>query len=93
MSRQDFKNYALYGVTINQPNIIEKLIGTIRRSPKLYVLLKFHYEVQREDDSKGIFYIEVKTNKKNIERLIKLYEMYVEVLEVGNKEIDFNENL
>ncbi|MEM1584047.1 MAG: hypothetical protein QXF28_04550 [Nitrososphaerota archaeon] len=81
------RNFLICGLVLDQPNIVEKIAGTVRRSPTLYQLIRLYYGPSGED-GKALFYVEVKSNEKNAERLVKLYEGYAEVLKVWWKEIN-----
>ncbi|MEN2974362.1 MAG: hypothetical protein ABDH32_02145 [Candidatus Caldarchaeales archaeon] len=86
------KRYLIWGTVVNQPNIIEKLAGTIRRSPKLFQLVKMYYGPSGED-GKSIFYVEIISNEKNAQRLLKIYENYVETLRVWCREVKLENDL
>jgi len=91
MSREVFeKRFLIWGLVIDQPNIVEKIAGTVRRSPKLFQLVRLYYSLTRED-GKALFYVEVKSNEKNAQRLATIYENYVEVLKVWWRELDKKE--
>lgn len=81
------KRFLIWGLVIDQPNMIEKIAGTVRRSPKLFQLVKLFYGISGED-GKALFYVEIKSNEKNAERLVTIYENYVEVLKVWWKDLD-----
>lgn len=86
------KKFLIWGLVINQPNIVEKIAGTIRRSPTLYQLVRLYYGPSGED-GKALFYVEVKSNERNAKRLVKLYENYVEILKVWWREVDLEKFL
>lgn len=81
------KKFLIWGLAIDQPNMVEKIAGTIRRSPTLFQLVRLYYGPSGED-GKALFYVEVRSSEKNAKRLLKLYENYVEILEVWCKEIN-----
>lgn len=81
------KNFLIWGLVIDQPNMVEKIAGTIRRSPKLFQLVRFYYGPSGED-GKALFYIEIKSNERNAQRLVRVYENYVEVLKIWWREIN-----
>jgi|GEM_PF-1098447 hypothetical protein len=87
MSSEIFeKRFLIWGLVIDQPNIIEKIAGTVRRSPKLFQLVRLYYSLTGED-GKALFYVEIKSNEKNAQRLATIYENYVEILKVWWREL------
>ncbi|MCX8193616.1 MAG: hypothetical protein N3G77_07405 [Nitrososphaeria archaeon] len=86
------KRYLLWGIVVSQPNIVEKLVGAVRRSPKLFRLIKLYYGPS-EDEGRSLFYIEINSSEKNAQRLLRIYENYIEVVKVWCKEVNIENNL
>lgn len=86
------RDFLIWGLVIDQPNIVEKIAGTIRRSPQLFQLVRLYYGPSGEY-GKALFYVEIKSNTRNARRLVKIYENYVEVLKVWWRELDMEKIL
>lgn len=80
------KRYLVWALVERQPNVVEKLAGTIRRSPKFFQLARLYYGPSGREDT-ALFAVEVRCDEKGVERLTKIYRSYVEVIDVWFKEI------
>lgn len=80
------KRYLIWGMTVSQPNVVEKVAGVIRRSPTLYQLVRLYYGPSGED-GRSIFYVEIASSEKGARRLVEIYKKSVEVLEVHCRQL------
>lgn len=80
------KRYLIWALVENQPNVVEKLAGTIRRSPRLFQLSRLYFGPSGDNDS-ALLSVEVCCDEKGVNRLVKIYRSYVEVIDVWFKEM------
>ena len=92
MSDSRGKRYFVWAFVENQPNVVEKLIGFLRRSCGRYCINQLYFGPVADA---AVFAVEVGCDEKALMRLVKVYSGYVEVIKVGykpmEKETVFNE--
>lgn len=95
MSESNLKKYFVWLLVENQPNVVEKLVGFLRRSCKKYCIEKLYFGPADVDDL-AVFTVEVSCSERDLKRLLKVYDGYVEVVEVWYKPVGeetiFNES-
>lgn len=86
------KRYFVWAFVENQPNVVEKLVGFLRRSCGRYCINQLYFGPVADA---AVFAVEVGCDEKAVTRLVKVYSGYVEVIKVGYKPIEketvFNE--
>jgi len=79
---QSGERYFIWALVENQPNIVEKLVGFLRRSCRSYRVNKLYFGPAGSEGA-CIFAVEVECRAKAVKRLVKVYGEYVEVIDVG----------
>ncbi len=81
------RQYLVWALTENQPNLVEKMMGLLRRQEVYYTVRKLYFEPLRSDGM-ALFTVEVECTEKSLRKLIKFYSQYVEVIDIGYKPVE-----